>query len=67
MLLLVLNEMKKYKSGQQAEIIGEITDAHPTKVVMETQLGTLRVLQNVRRGAFCPGFASIISSFPAII
>ncbi len=42
---LVLNEMKKYKIGQQAEIIGEITDAHPTKVVMETQLGTLRVLQ----------------------
>lgn len=40
----VLKEIRKYDIGQKASIIGEVTDAHPSKVIMETELGTLRVL-----------------------
>ncbi|MGI6225094.1 MAG: hydrogenase expression/formation protein HypE [Peptococcales bacterium] len=42
---LVLEEIKKYDIGKNANIIGEVTDAHPSTVVMETELGTLRVLR----------------------
>ncbi|MDK2823643.1 MAG: hydrogenase expression/formation protein HypE [Clostridia bacterium] len=41
---MVLQELKKYKIGREASIVGEVTDAHPSKVVMETELGTVRVL-----------------------
>jgi len=41
----VLQELRKYDIGKNANIIGEVTDAHPSKVVMETELGTLRVLR----------------------
>lgn len=41
----VLEEVRKYDIGKNANIIGEVTDAHPAKVVMETELGTLRVLR----------------------
>lgn len=42
---LVLAEIRKHDIGKNANIIGEVTDAHPTTVVMETELGTLRVLR----------------------
>lgn len=41
----VLEEIRKFDIGKNANIIGEVTDAHPSKVVMETELGTLRVLR----------------------
>lgn len=41
----VLEEVRKFDIGKNASIIGEVTDAHPSKVVMETKLGTLRVLR----------------------
>lgn len=41
----VLEEMRKFDIGKNGNIIGEVTDAHPAKVVMETELGTLRVLR----------------------
>lgn len=41
----VLEEIRKYSIGEKASIIGEVTDSHPSKVIMETELGTLRVLR----------------------
>lgn len=41
---MVLAAVKKYQIGQKASIIGEVTDSHQSKVVMETELGTLRML-----------------------
>lgn len=41
----VLEEIRKYDIGKNASIIGEVTDAHCSTVVMETELGTLRVLR----------------------
>lgn len=40
----VIKEANKYSIGKKASIIGEVTESHPSKVVMETELGTLRVL-----------------------
>lgn len=41
---LVLKEIRKFPIGENANIIGEVTESHPSKVIMETGLGTLRVL-----------------------
>ncbi|WP_084053771.1 hydrogenase expression/formation protein HypE [Desulfonispora thiosulfatigenes] len=40
----VLKEVQKSEIGKKASIIGEVTESHPTKLVMETELGTLRML-----------------------
>lgn len=40
----VLAEVRKHAVGEKANIIGEVTESHPKKVVMETELGTLRML-----------------------
>ncbi|MFZ7103627.1 MAG: hydrogenase expression/formation protein HypE [Peptococcaceae bacterium] len=41
---LLRDEIRKFALGKKASIIGEVTESHPSKVVMETELGTLRVL-----------------------
>ena len=41
----VLEKMKKDRYGNDSAIIGEITDRHPGRVVMETVIGGNRVLE----------------------
>jgi hydrogenase expression/formation protein HypE len=40
----VLKAMKHHKYGQDAAIIGEVTKAHPSRVVMKTSLGASRII-----------------------
>jgi hydrogenase expression/formation protein HypE len=40
----VLAKMKQNSYGRDAAIIGEVTDAHPSKVVMKTKLGPSRIV-----------------------
>ncbi len=40
----MVKEMKKYREGKEAAIIGEITEAYPGKVYMETEIGGKRIL-----------------------
>lgn len=41
----VLEAMSRNEFGREAMIIGEITDDHPGRVVMETRLGTSRMIE----------------------
>ena len=40
----VLALMKNHKKGTNAVIVGEITNAHPNKVVMESLIGGKRIV-----------------------
>jgi hydrogenase expression/formation protein HypE len=40
----VLKAMRSHKYGQDAAIIGEVTKAHPARVVMQTSLGASRII-----------------------
>ncbi len=40
----VLSIMKEFPEGRESAIIGHVTDNHPGKVVMETSIGTRRIV-----------------------
>jgi hydrogenase expression/formation protein HypE len=40
----VLKAMRRHKYGKDAAIIGEVTKAHPARVVMHTALGASRII-----------------------
>ncbi len=40
----VLARLREHPLGRQAAVIGEVTEAHPGRVVLETSLGTRRIL-----------------------
>ena len=40
----VLAKMKQNSYGRNAALIGEVTDAHPSKVIMKTKLGPSRIV-----------------------
>ena len=41
---LILQKMRNHPLGQEAQIIGEITTNHPTKVLMNTEVGGRRII-----------------------
>ena len=41
---IVLQKMKQHPLGQDAEIVGEITNTHPGKVTMQTGIGGHRII-----------------------
>lgn len=42
----VLNAIRKTKYGENAEIIGKVTDEHPGKVTLETSIGGRRIVRS---------------------
>jgi len=40
----ILNTMKRHPLGQEARIIGEVVEDHPTKVLMQTEVGGRRIV-----------------------
>ena len=40
----VLDELQKNEFGKEAQIIGSVTDNHPGKVIMKTQIGGKRII-----------------------